>query len=171
MRKVNLFVLAVVAVSLVVALAWAGGDYGSKKKGNDLVGTWALVSLHLEQDGKETEFYGSNPKGLSILDSNGHFARVITRSDLPKFASNNREAGTPEENKAVVRGSIAYFGTYSYNAADKSCTFHVEASTFPNWAGADQKRVCTLAGDELRETNPVASTGTGKSRIVWKRVP
>jgi hypothetical protein len=37
---------------------------------------------------------------------------IIARSDL-KFASNNRHVGTPEENKAFVEGSIAYFGTYS----------------------------------------------------------
>jgi hypothetical protein len=31
----------------------------------------------------------------------------------------------------------------------------VEGSTFPNFDGADQKRSFTLAGDELRYTNPV----------------
>ena len=30
---------------------------------------------------------------------------IITRSDLPKLASNNRYAGTPEENKAFWRGA------------------------------------------------------------------
>src|SRR5262249_52921942 len=40
-------------------------------------------------------------------------ATLAVRSDLPKFASNNRDMGTPEENKAVVQGSITYFGTYS----------------------------------------------------------
>jgi hypothetical protein len=34
-----------------------------------------------------------------MYDANGHVSVIITRSDLPKFASNNREAGTPEENK------------------------------------------------------------------------
>src|SRR5207244_7465696 len=32
--------------------------------------------------------------------------------DVPKFASNSRIAGTPEENKAAVHGGIATFGKY-----------------------------------------------------------
>jgi hypothetical protein len=36
---------------------------------------------------------------------------LITRSDVPKFASDSRNTGTSEENKAAVQGSIAYFGT------------------------------------------------------------
>jgi hypothetical protein len=37
----------------------------------------------------------------------------LNRADLPKFAANNRNVGTPEENKAIVQGSFAYFGTYT----------------------------------------------------------
>jgi hypothetical protein len=58
-----------------------------------------------------------------MFDPNGHFSEIIIRSDLPKFASNNREAGTPEENKAAMQGSIAYFGTYSVSDTDKVVTF------------------------------------------------
>ena len=36
----------------------------------------------------------------------GHFALVQMRSDLPELASNSRDKGTPEENKAVLQGSI-----------------------------------------------------------------
>ena len=46
---------------------------------------------------------------------------------LPKFASNNRQAGTPEENKAFVQGSLAYFGTYSVDEAAKTVTVHIES--------------------------------------------
>jgi len=89
----------------------------------ELVGTWVFVSSTLEQDGKKTDYWGSNPQGQVMFDPNGHFSEIITRSDLPKFASNNREAGTPEENKAAMQGSIAYFGTYSVSDTDKVITF------------------------------------------------
>jgi Lipocalin-like domain len=92
----------------------------------ELVGTWTLVSITLEQDGKKTDFYGPNPQGQETYDANGRMSLIITRSDLPKFASNNRQAGTPEENKAVVQGSIAYFGTYSVSETDKNITSHIE---------------------------------------------
>jgi hypothetical protein len=70
----------------------------------ELVGTWTLVSITLEQDGKKTDFYGPNPQGQVTYAPNGRVSLIIARSDLPQFASKNRKAGTPEENKAVVTG-------------------------------------------------------------------
>ena len=46
---------------------------------------------------------------------------------------------TPEENKAVMEGLIAYYGTFAVNEADKIVTFRIEASSFPNQVEADQK--------------------------------
>jgi Lipocalin-like domain len=81
-----------------------------------------------------------------------------------------RTKGTPEENKAIVEGSFVVFGTYTVNESDHTLITHVEGSTFPNFDGADQKRSFTLAGDELRYTNPVASIGQGVVvEAVWKR--
>ena len=136
----------------------------------DLVGTWTLVSITIERDGKKIDFYGPNPQGEAMFDANGRVSSIITRSDLPKFVSNNRRAGTPEENKAVVQGSIAYFGTYSVSEADHTLNFHIEGSTFPNWRGVDQKRLFKLSGDEFTYTNPTPSSGSGSAYAVWKRV-
>jgi len=65
------------------------------------------------REGEKVEPFGPNPKGTMTFDSGGRFSIIVTRSDLPKFASNNRELGTSEENKAAVQGSIAYFGSYN----------------------------------------------------------
>ncbi len=135
-----------------------------------LVGTWKMVSITLDKNGQKTDMYGPNPQGITIVDRNGHFSRLISRSDVPKFASNNRTGGTPEENKAAVQGSIAYYGTYTCNPADKGCTLHIEGCSFPNWIGTDQKHLYTLIGDELRESNPAPSTGAGSAQVIWKRV-
>jgi hypothetical protein len=81
--------------------------------------------------------------GSGTKQADGHFSLVNTRADLPKFASNRRDQGTPEENKAVVQGSIAYFGTYSVNEGDKVITAQIEGSTFANLIGTDQKRLVT----------------------------
>src|ERR1700749_4364397 len=99
------------------------------QQANDIVGTWMLVSITLEKDGKKTDFYGPNPQGQLMYDDTGYFSVIITRSDLPKFASNNRESGTPEENKAIVQGSLAYFGTYAVSETDKTITSHIVSST------------------------------------------
>ena len=47
-----------------------------------------------------------------------------------KFASNNRLESTPDENKSVVQGAIAYFGTYTVNEADHTLNFHIDAARF-----------------------------------------
>jgi hypothetical protein len=105
-----------------------------------------------------------------MLDGNGHFSIVITRAGPPKFSSNNGLEGNPEEeNKAIEPGSIGYFGTYSISEADKTFNIHIEACTFPNYTGTDQKRPFTLTGDELKWANPTTSIGTTAS-MVWKRV-
>jgi len=161
-------ILALIAPALI--LGQTKVQKSAPKTANQIVGTWKAVAITLDQNGKKTDLYGPNPKGITIFTPDGYFARVITRSALPKFASNNRETGTPEENKAVVGGSVALFGTYTCNAADKTCMWNVESSTFPNWIGAVQKRIFVVNGDEMRETNPTASTGSGQSLNVWKRV-
>ena len=69
----------------------------------DLVGTWNLKHLC---NGRKVEPFGPSARGIAIFDSDSHFAIVISRPDLPKFASNNRMQGTPEEDKAIVQGSI-----------------------------------------------------------------
>jgi Lipocalin-like domain len=94
---------------------------------------------------------------------------IITGSNLPKFSSNDRTTGTADENKAVVQGSIAYFGTYMVDEADKSYTTRVEGSTFPNWTGLAQKRTVVISGNNLTITNP-AGSGGGTAESKWTRV-
>ena len=78
----------------------------SQTTAKDFVGTWTLVSITIEKDGKKTDFYGPNPQGQLMFDQNGRVSLVLTRSDLLKFASDNRQAGTAEENKASFREAL-----------------------------------------------------------------
>ena len=166
--------LAVTTMSLLfLGVVLFVGDALAQQKSlkEQLVGTWKLVSSHnVRNDGGKIDVYGPNANGIVIYTSDGHFALVNTRSDLPKFASNSRDRGTPEEYKAVVQGSIAYFGTYTVNEADKVITAQIEGSTFPNAIGGpDQKRIITsLTADELKFTNPAATSGA-TLELVWKR--
>jgi len=152
MNSMKLFALTVAAICLLgTAIAHAQTKRGEEAKPADaVVGTWALISEVAHHGEKTTLPLGPNPLGSIMLDPGGHFILMIARPDLPKFAGNKRDAGTPEENKAVLAGSLAFFGTYSINEADHILTLHPEASTFPNWVGADQKRYCTVAGDEMK---------------------
>lgn len=58
------------------------------------------------QDGSKADIFGATPKGLYVFTSNGHSAIVNVRPDLPKFASNNRNEGTPEEIKRSFRAAL-----------------------------------------------------------------
>jgi hypothetical protein len=147
-----------------VGLAFfAGSACGQSIK--ELAGSYTIVSVTVVQGDKKIEPFGPNPRGAMILDSNGRYVVSLMRPDLPKFASNNRNAGTPEENRAIVTGSFTHFGTYS--VADGYIIFRLEKSTYPNWDGDEQKRALTIAGDQLSYT--LTSTIGGTSTVVWKR--
>jgi lipocalin-like protein len=169
-RTMNRIISAILTALALIFGVFLPREEAVAQTAKDLVGTWTLVSVTLEQDSKKIDMYGANPQGQLIFAPIGRFSIVETRSDVPKFASNNREAGTSEENKAAVQGSIALFGTYSVSETDKVVTYHIEGCTFPNWRGADQKRLFKLSGDELTLSNPTPSTGSGNALVVWRRV-
>jgi hypothetical protein len=158
------------AIALIVIEFGCPASVTLGQGAKELVGTWSLVSITVNQDGQKVEPFGANPRGSLVFERNGRFSLTVTRSDLPKFSSNNRQTGTPQENKAIVQGSIAYFGTYSVREEERLFIVHVEGSTFPNWVGTDQKRLFTIAGDELKYTNSSPSSGPGTALVVWKRV-
>lgn len=132
-----------------------------------LVGSWILVSL-TSGDGTQQP-YGPNPKGTMMVDANGHFSITVVRSDLPRFASNNRMTGTAAENTAIVQGCIAYFGTYSIDEATHVITVNVEGSTFPNFDGGTQTRILSFDGDEVTYLNPTPSMGGGTAKVTYRR--
>jgi hypothetical protein len=164
-------VLSVVTAFAIVMPFAAPNACAQQKVANtaeQLIGHWTLVSIKNEQDGKTTEPLGPNPKGLFIFDRSGRYVVLQFRADLPKFASNKRDKGTPEENKAIVLGSSAHFGTYTVNEKESSYTVRPEAATFPNWVGVDQKRFFSISKDELKIVNPSGSRG-GTSTLILKR--
>ena len=155
-------------IGVAVSAAFTTSAFAQTAK--DIVGTWNYVSAEtVAPDGKRTPTFGPSPKGIVIFAADGHYALIVTRADAPKFASNSRMQGTPDEHKAIVQGTISHFGKYTVNEADKTITFQVKTSTFPNWDGIDQKRPFTLSGDELKYTVPAASGG-GTAEVVLKRI-
>jgi hypothetical protein len=159
---------------LAVAIAapfLAYAPHSLAQSAKSLAGTYSGVSFSVtDGTGKKTQIFGENPRAMLVLTPDGRYSAIVMRASLPKFASNARPKGTPEENKAVVEGSIAHFGRYTIDDKDKTITFHVESSTFPNWDGQPQKRPFTVKGDELSYKVPTASTGTGTAEVIWKRM-
>ena len=160
----------VVAAALGMTLL-AGSSIGQPTSTKEqLLGTWTLVSHEsVRVDGSRFPVYGSNPKGVAFFDVGGQFIITVMRSDRSKYAIDNPAQGTAEENKATAQGTITYFGTYSVSEVDRTIAIHISASSFPNWNEADQKRVFSIAGDELTLTARALPTG-GHADVVWKRV-
>ena len=134
----------------------------------DLVGAWITVSATSEQDGKKTELFGPNVKGIQIFDASGRFAIIAMRDDLPKIASKNRQTATAEEAQKIQQGSIAYFGTWTVNESDRTLIVQIEADTFPSFAGTMQTRRFEISGDQLTITNPTGTSG-GILTVVLRR--
>jgi Lipocalin-like domain len=171
MSKGHFLSLSVVAV---LGLSTLSGSAIAQHKTlkEQLIGTWTPVSW--QQDvtgGQKLQRFGADPKGITVFERNGRFIQIFMRPDLPKIASNNLSSPTPDEAKAIVAGSIAYYGTYSVDEAAKTIAYHIEASTFANQLGIDQKRkITSISPSEMTYINTTVVGNTGQITITMKRI-
>ena len=90
------------------------GAVAQKSIKDQIVGAWAIVSqVQTMKDGNTRHPAGMNPKGVNVFTADGQFVVLFMRDDLPKLAAGDRQKATAEEARAVVGGSIGYFGTYT----------------------------------------------------------
>lgn len=105
-----------------------------------------------------------------MFDRNGRFSLIILDGSLPKYASNNRGTPTPDEAMAVAKGSFAFFGTYTVDEATNSFVFEIEASNFPNFNGAKQKRIVkAISASELRFINETSPGSAVVTELSYRR--
>jgi Lipocalin-like domain len=165
-------VFAVPSLIVFAFLAAAPGAFGQATKTDKerLVGSWTEVSITAGGGGSQAQPFGPNPNGMMMIDADGHISLTTLRSDLPKFQSNNRITGTADENKAIVQGSIAYFGTYVVDESTHEITITIKGSTFPNFDGTIQKRLLSFrSDDEFTFTVPNPSGGGPTTTVVFRR--
>jgi hypothetical protein len=157
--------VALLALTAGGALAQSSGTLKDQ-----LAGTWIhVISEITAPDGKKSLPFGETPNGILIFAPSGHFAQIHIASDVPKFASNNRLKGTPEEYTAVSQRSLSIFGTYTVDEEKRTVTFKITSATFPNMAGEVQTRTIeTLTADEFKNTTAVAG-GRGSAFNLYKR--
>jgi hypothetical protein len=168
-QRTKLGLVAIAGFSLAIAGNGAAARQESLK--DQLVGTWMVVSCEVvNADGTRGPLvFGRNPLGQFIFTDNGRFAFQIA-AELPKFASGDYRRTTPQENETVVKGSMAYFGTYTTTDTDRTIALHVERSSIPNLNGTDGKRVVTgISADDMKWTNP-APIGGGSISCANTRV-
>jgi lipocalin-like protein len=166
----NQWVAIIAAGALTAGLLMSAGS-GCAQSAKDLAGTWTWVGVETTRpDGRKLQPFGPTPRGHVVFDGRGGFAYLLTKPGRPKFSGSDRENGTAEENKATVQGTLAMSGTYSVSG--NVLTFKIEASTYPNLEGIEQKRtIITLTAGELRYSNPApTNAGGGTAVVVARRV-
>jgi hypothetical protein len=161
------------AAIMALALALFGGEAAAQKSLKEqIVGSWDFIVAEITAaDGKTSYPFGETPKGVLIFTPDGRFAQVHVAGDVPKIASGNRLTGTAEEYAAIMRRSLAVFGSYTVDEEKRTLTFNIVSSTFPNWQGEAQTRtIDTLTADEFVNTNPNVAGGRGRAANYYKRV-
>jgi hypothetical protein len=155
---------------LAVGLPTSASLAQQKSLKEQLIGTWTLVSSdQVRPDGSRLKQFGADPKGINVFDANGRFFIMVASADNSQIASNDLRSAKAEESGALIVESIAYYGTYTVNEAERFIMLHLEASTFPNQIGTDQKRTVTsLTANELKYSAPAAIPGA-QVHQVWKR--
>jgi hypothetical protein len=131
-----------------------------------LVGTWRVVLFEDVDGGIATYPFGKQPSGFLMYATDGHMAALITDSALPSCvppaikAYSQLPVCTASQMQGILERSVAYWGTYSVDAAAGIIVHHVERDLTSGGAGTDQRRPFRLEGDRL-------IIGDGKA---WKRV-
>jgi len=163
------FATIIVLLGSCLAGREATGQQQSLKE--RLVGTWILVAWEqMGADGSKFQKYGPDPRGFHIFERSGRFFAMMARPDLPKIAASDPQNATPDEARAIMAGSIAYYGTYTVNEPERMVILRMKATTFPNQLGRDlPRRVVSVTANEMVYANPSATTGGGQIMLSWKR--
>ena len=141
--------------------------------GDDIVGTWALVSMTSEstETGEVSYPYGEHPHGQLICTRGGHMQAIIVAEGRKRFGA-NRFTASLEDQAESFKTMNAIAGAYTLT--DTGVIFHVEVASIESWAGTDHVRFTELQGDRLTiRTGPLPSPPDGKPRIVtlvWQRI-
>lgn len=138
-----------------------------KPLAQQLIGSWTVISHEsVRSDGSRVPVYGDAPKGVAMFDEGGRFVITVMRTDRAAYASGHPAQGTAEENRVTAATTMTYFGSYTVRETERIIDIHIEASSFPNWNGADQIRGFSIERDKLTLT--VTALG-GHAEVKWRR--
>jgi hypothetical protein len=127
-----------------------------------LAGTWTLVS-------NSTHPGGPAMRGIKVVHADGRFALIMARPDSELAVAS--AAPIEGESAALPTGGIveAAHGIYSLDPAAGVITFHVEASSFPNWEGMERRRDFRLQDGRWAYSSPLPDW-SGTRELVWERL-
>ena len=153
-------------------------DANSSKMGYEtskfpLAGTWILKAAQvIYPDGKQgtDAAYGPDAKGVLMVDNEGQYSLQIFRPDRPKFASGDKNRGTPQEYEAALLGISTHMGHIIIDKGTQALQFKIDYAAYPNWEHTIQTRKFKLSGDELYYQVPANASGGTIAVSIWRRV-
>ena len=110
--------------------------------------------------------HGDSPRGRIYYDLAGRMGAMLDapgRKVLPQSPS-------AEDYREMLRGMVAYYGTYSVDESTKRVIHHIEAGSNPAWIGTDFVRWFEFNGNRLTLRTVETLTPT-TNVLVWERLP
>ena len=138
-------------------------------------GLWHLVDVNFYNVNNEiVKLYGESPRGMILYDAQGRVTVQIMQRDRPPLPKTRTAENALADYVTILRGYVAYFGTYDVDETARTVTHHLEGSLIPDWVGTDLVRQYEFADDNQKlilTTAPSALRGaTLRGEIIWRRV-
>jgi hypothetical protein len=111
-----------------------------------ITGSWAFVSSVTvnDKDGRRSDRWGSDTKGILIFDRDGHFAQIILR----------------HRSGLQIAKSVSIFGTYSIDPSVKSITMQIDSNSVESASASIQlRRILSLTEKNLVYTTAGVISG------------
>jgi hypothetical protein len=137
-----------------------------------IVGTWKLLACYYQTSKGETvDYYGPNPIGILMYDTNGLMNAQLMNRGRPNFASDAVGSGSLEEIRDAFNTYQAYFGRYREETPG-TVIHTVEGSVFPNWFGHEEIRHYTIIDNRLSIFTPPieVNDSTFIFYVEWERI-
>jgi hypothetical protein len=113
-----------------------------------LVGTWRVLAMeHYTDDGEVGRPFGDDPRGIIVYTVERYMTAVLMRPGRPPFAAGDVLAGSDAERAAAFLTANAFAGRWEVQGQE--VVHHLEVTTFPNWAGTEQRRRFEVSGTHL----------------------
>jgi hypothetical protein len=138
--------------ALLAALLLGGCAHHLAPAESPLIGTWRLVEYWNQPKGDAVKRYpyGEQPLGYIVYDCTGHvFVQFARNPLLARLSSEQLRTAGADDLRATVDGYVAYFGTYTVDAARGVVVHHVIADVRREYTGTDQERPFRVSGEEL----------------------
>ncbi len=139
---------------------------------NPLIGTWHLVSWHVETTSGEKAFpLGEDAKGYISYSRDGFVFVHIMSASRERYENDGLFCGSPEEDVAAINSQLSYSGPYDFQ--EGQVTHRVTISSHPNWVGTEQVRKVHIDGDQLELSvgGSQLQGFDGTTYVIWKKAP